>query len=91
MKNVLIISYDLINPGRNCERLLQKIKAYPRWARLGGSVYLIVTESTANQVCDSLADALDKGDKLYVGVSPAPSARIGMPEEVTKWLHENQK
>ena len=91
MKNVLIINYDLINSGHNYERLLQKIKAYPRWARLSRSAYLIVTESTADQVCDSLANALDKGDKLYVGVSPAPSACIGMPEEVTKWLHENQK
>ena len=91
MKNVLIINYDLVYPRQNHERLLQKIKAYPHWAYLGGSAYLILTESTVGQVCDSLAVALDKGDKLYVGASPAPSAFIGMPEEVAKWIHGNQR
>jgi len=35
-------------------------------------------------------DAL-RGDKLYVGVSPAPSAWFGLPDDVSKWIHANQK
>ncbi len=91
MKNVLIVIYDLLNPDQNCERLIQKIKAYTRWARLSESAFLIVTESTPGQVCDSLANALDKGDRLYVGVSPSPSACLGMREEIMKWIQANQR
>lgn len=91
MKRVLIVSYDLMHPGQNYEQLLRRIKKYPSWARLGGSAYLILTATTPVQVRDYLKQALDKNDKLYVGVSRAPSAWRGMPEEVNKWIHENQK
>ncbi len=91
MKRVLIVSYDLVNPGQNYERLAKLIKAYASWARLGGSAYLIYTDATPVQVRDHLAQALDQNDKLYVAVSPAPSAWRGMPEDVSKWIHENQK
>lgn len=90
MRRVLIISYDLMNPGQNYEGLLKKIKAHSNWARLGGSAYLIATESDPQTVRDDLMRVLDRGDKLYVGVAPAPSAWHGMPEEVSNWIHANQ-
>ena len=90
MNRVLIISYDLLNPGQNYDRLIKLIKAYPSWARLGGSAYLIYTDSSPVQVRDYLRQALDRNDKLYVGVSPPPSAWIGMPEDVSKWIQANQ-
>lgn len=91
MKRVLIISYDLANPGQNYESLVKLVKAYQSWARLGGSAYLISTDADPVQVRDNLKKALDSNDKLFVGTAPAPAAWIGMPEAVTKWLHENQK
>ena len=91
MKSVLIISYDLADPGQNYEALLKRIKAYPQWARLGGSAYLILTDNSPVQVRDSLGVALDSNDKLYVGVASAPAAWRGMPEEVAKWILANQK
>lgn len=91
MSRVLIITYDLTKPGRNYERLIAKIKAYNSWARLGGSSYLIYTNSSTAQVRDDLKTALDPNDKLYVGVSPAPSSWFGLPDNVAKWIHANQK
>lgn len=91
MRKVLIISYDLVNPGQNYESLLKLIKSYQLWARLGGSAYLIATDETPVQVRDHLRTALDANDKLYVGTAPVPSAWIGMPDAVSKWIHENQK
>jgi hypothetical protein len=91
MKRVLIISYDLVSPEKNYEKLLKLIKAYPSWAKLGGSSYLIYTASTPVQVRDRLKRVLNRSDKLYVGVAPAPSAWMGMPEGVSKWIREHQK
>ena len=88
---VLIITYDLINPGKNYEDLLKEVKRANSWARLGGSSYLIYTDKTVVQERDRLQKVLDKNDKLYVGVSPAPSAWIGLPAEVSTWLHQHQK
>jgi hypothetical protein len=90
MNRVLIVSYDLSNPGRNYEQVVQKIKSYTSWARLGGSAYLILTESAPSQVRDSLWLLMDKNDKIYVGVAPVPSAWEGMPNDVANWILKHQ-
>jgi len=89
MSRVLIVSYDLSNPGQNYEMLLQRIKSYESWARLGGSAYLIATEATPVTVRDYLNEALDYNDKIYVGVVATPAAWVGMPEDVSKWIQAN--
>jgi hypothetical protein len=91
MNQVVVINYDLVNPGRNYEALIKRIKAYKNWARLGGSAYLILTAHTPEQVRDYLGKVIDAGDKLWVGVAPAPSAWQGLPEEVANWILANQR
>ena len=87
---ILIVTYDLVNPGQNYEELLRKIRAYPGWAMLGGSSYLISTDATPVQVRDNLMAVLDRNDQLFVGICPVPSAWYGLPDDVVKWIHENQ-
>ena len=89
--SVLIISYDLVNPGQDHKKLLQLIKSYSGWARLGGSAYLISTNSSPKSVRDHLVTALDRNDKIYIGVATAPAAWYGMPDDVSKWILANQK
>jgi hypothetical protein len=91
VRRALIITYDLDNPGQNYEELLKLIKGYGSWAKLGGSSYLISTESTPVQVRDHLQAVLDRNDKLFVGLSPPPSAWRGMSDDVSKWIQANQK
>jgi hypothetical protein len=90
MKRVLIVSYDLHEPSETYERLLKLIKAYPSWAKLGGSAYLIYTAKTPTQVRDGLKKVLGASDRLYVGAAPAPSAWKGLPESVSNWIREKQ-
>lgn len=91
MSQVLIIAYDLFEPGKNFEPLLRKIKGYASWARLGGSAYLVCTEENPIAVRDDLRQVLHVSDKLYVGVVRAPAGWVGMSEEVSKWIQANQK
>jgi hypothetical protein len=91
VSRVLIVSYDLVRPGQNYESLLRLIKSYSSWARLGGSAYLIFTDSPPVQVRDHLASVLDPNDRIFVGVAPAPSAWRGLPEDVSSWIQANQK
>ena len=87
---VLIVSYDLKKPTQNYERVIKKIRAYESWAKLGGSAYLILTNSTPVQVRNNLASDLDSNDQLFVGTCPVPSAWKGLPDDVAKWIMENQ-
>jgi hypothetical protein len=91
MKRALMISYDLENPAQSYEPLIRLIKAYPGWARLGDFAYLISTDETPEQVRDALLRVLDRNDKVYVGVASAPAAWYGLTDEVSQWIHANQK
>jgi hypothetical protein len=87
-----IIVFQLSEPARNREQLLQKIKGLGAWARLTGNGYLISTAVTDPVVLrDSLTSTLLANDRLYIGVAAAPSAWTGMPEDVSKWILANQK
>lgn len=91
MPRVLIVTYDLVNPGQNYERLLDEIKAAASWAKLGGSSYLIETTESVIAVRDRLQRHLDQNDRLFVGSAPAPSAWRGLPDDVTNWIMEHQR
>ena len=92
MRQCYIITYDLVNPGRNYDALLLRIKSYAGWAKLGGSSYLILVDNkTSVQIRDHLLEALDKNDTLYVGLMSNVAAWIGLGEDVSNWIRNNQK
>jgi hypothetical protein len=92
MINTLLIYYDLAEPGLNREALIQQIKSFGKWARIGNAAYLIVTDKDPVAVRNHLSAAgLGSNDRIFVGVAPAPSAWRGLPEEVDKWILANQK
>lgn len=85
---IYIVSYDLIEPGQKHEALIKLIKQDGKWARLGGSAYLVDSESTAVELRDRYKSALDGNDKIYVGRVTIPAAWSGMSEGVSKWIKE---
>jgi len=91
MNQVLIIWYDLAKPEQNLNRLVKKIKLCGKWARLGSSAYLILTDVAPKSVRDNLSATLLDGDRVFVGVAARPSAWRGLPEDVAKWIVANQQ
>ncbi len=85
---IYIVSYDLIEPGQKYENLINLIKQDGKWARLGGSAYLVDSDSTAVELRDRFKTVLDGNDKLYVGRVTIPAAWLGMSEGVSKWIKE---
>jgi hypothetical protein len=80
-----------MQPGKNYEPLLKRIKDYGAWAKLSDSAYLILTDSTPVAVRDNLVAVLDANDKIFVGNAPAPAAWRGLPDDVSKWIIANQR
>ncbi|MGD1008192.1 MAG: hypothetical protein ABR980_13290 [Ignavibacteriaceae bacterium] len=89
MKNIFIITYDLIEPDRNYIDLLKKIKSYGTWAKICESSYLIKTDQTYEQVRNQLVKIIDENDKLFVGTLIAPAAWNALPESVSNWILKN--
>lgn len=91
MRAAYIVSYDLLRPTQNYEKVLEVIKNCPGWARLGGSAYIVLSDSSAAELRDSIRSAMDSNDKLFVGVIKAPAAWVGLGDEVSQWLKNNLK
>lgn len=83
-----IITYDLHAPGQNYQGLAERIKSYPRWAKLMRSTWCVATPQTSEQIRDYLKGALDGNDKLLVGAL-GTSAWYGLSSEVTDWMKAN--
>jgi hypothetical protein len=86
----LIIVFELTSPASHQERIIQKIHTFPRWARLAPNAYLIKTDHSPVQARDEFEKLLSKSDKIFIGSCPIPSAWYGQPEDVSKWILENQ-
>lgn len=86
----LIIIFELIQPNYNYTKVVQKIHTYHSWARLSSSAYLIIVNTSPVAVRDNLLPLLRPGDRLFVGTCPVPAAWQGMPDDVAKWILENQ-
>ncbi len=83
---VLIITYDLNDPGQNYHDVLDFIKSYP-WAKLSESSYAIETNKSPNTIFNRISKFLDKNDTLYVITLRVPWNGQGS-KKVIDWLRK---
>lgn len=84
---LFIVTYDLTAPGRNYSGLYDRIRNYTNYAHITESSWAIQTNSTAVQIRDYLAQALDSNDKLFVAPLGAQWAARNLPKEIVDWLN----
>jgi hypothetical protein len=66
MANNLHISYDLKEPGKNYDRVIETVKQLGSWAKVHYSFWYVKSDYTAAQARDALVRAIDKNDSVYV-------------------------
>ncbi len=84
-----IANYDLRKPGRDYSSLINAIKSYPDWAHLLESHWGIVSNRSASEVRDHLAQFMDANDGLTVITATTPAAWRGLSDEISQWLKRN--
>lgn len=86
-----LISYDLIAPGKDYQKLFDAIQALSSgtWWRCLDSTWIIETDLASGQVLDRLRPHIDKNDRMLV-VKLAPNwSSIGISQECTDWLRDH--
>lgn len=68
--------------------LIDKIHAYRVWAMLSPKSFLIVSDESPEVICNNLKICMSEGERIFVGTLTSPAAWVGMPQEVTDWIHE---
>lgn len=83
---VYSISYDLRNPGRDYNSLIEAIKEYGTWWHQTKSVWLIVTNQSAASIRDNLMKHIDNNDLLFVVALKREWAAVGFKQKEYDWL-----
>ncbi|MGV3654318.1 MAG: hypothetical protein ACO1N5_08870 [Noviherbaspirillum sp.] len=86
---VMLVTYDLYQPGQNYPRLIKAIQTYP-WARLSDTSYAIATSDSPAAVLEHLRPYVSDATNLYVLSLRKPYAGYG-PEAVNDWLEESHR
>lgn len=81
---VLLVTYDLYQPGQDYSDLYEIIKGYA-WAKLSESSYAIETSESPQTIFDKLNPHIDGNDQLYVVTLKSPYWGRGS-SEVDDWL-----
>ncbi|MED1641504.1 CRISPR-associated protein Cas2 [Bacillus thuringiensis] len=93
MKSYLI-SYDLIEPGQDYNKIEKKIETYPNYKRILQSVWVVQTPKEAEEIAQELYRVTDSNDKIFVArleSNPADKNAwwFNLDEEHTQWLLKN--
>jgi hypothetical protein len=64
--NSFLISYDLIAPGKDYDKIEKKIESYPNPKRILESVWIVNSNENSQQIAQDLNTVTDSDDKIFV-------------------------
>ena len=86
--NKYLITFDLVNPNRDYEKLIRAIKQYP-WAKICESAWAVKTTKSSVDLVHEFGSITDKDDKLFVSEIQSTWAANHLPLEVVDWLRND--
>ena len=64
--NAKIITYDLCQPGRNYQQLIERIQQFSKSCHICESAWLIYTDWNSKQIICELGKYIDQNDRIFV-------------------------
>jgi len=88
--NTLLISYDLMAPGKDYQRLWSHLESYSNHFKPLESFWLIKTSLSAKDARDKIKQFMDLNDRLIViKVTGAEAAWNNLGDTANQWLKNN--
>jgi hypothetical protein len=88
---VLIVAYDLHNPGRDYPAIEKVLKSATAWAHPQGSVWFLDTLDDCSVWRDRLMKAGDMNDEFFVAQMRKHWAERNIGKRMTEWLKDPQR
>jgi hypothetical protein len=85
---LMIITFDLMNPGQNYEPLIQKIMEHGDVVRLGAYAYLLGGDKSPLEVRNELLGVISDGDKLFINAVAPNAAWAGFSSGTSNSIRE---
>lgn len=88
MANNLFISYDLMSPGQDYEKVTDTIKNLGSWAKVHYSLFYVSTPLTETQAAEEIRKSMDSNDKLMV-INANNAYWNNLPDEITEFIQSH--
>lgn len=85
---VLLVSYDLKNPGKNYSDLYETLKTASSWWHYLESCWLLKTSLTAQEWFDKIRPHIDDNDSVLIVEVQRPY-HGWLPKDAWKWIADN--
>ena len=86
----MLINYDLNVPGQKYDNLIERIKAYPGWANLMKSTWMVSGSTiTPQSVYDDLRPIIDDGDHLFVVDITGQRRQGWLGQKIWDWIKQH--
>lgn len=84
--NKILVSYDLMAPGKSYQPVWDYLEGIPGWIKPLRSVYLLKTSKTAGDILDRMEDLVDRNDKVLVmDITDSDWGTYNLPK-TSSWL-----
>lgn len=83
------ISYDLIGPNRNYDKIHKAIRNLGYYAYIHESLFIVKSSKSSGQLYDILIKNLDGNDKLLIIELGEDATWVRLNDEVSNWLKSN--
>lgn len=83
------ISYDLIGPNRNYDKIHKAIRNLGYYAYIHESLFIVKSSITSSQLYDILIKSLDNNDKLLIIELGRDASWARLNVDVSNWLKSN--
>src|SRR5687767_12019103 len=88
--NNLFVSYDLISPGQNYDRVVEAIKTLGSWAKVHYSYWYVKSRYDASEAANIVRRAQDTNDSLMVvDATNNNAAWFNLKPEVEKHIKDH--
>jgi hypothetical protein len=88
---ILMVTYDLHNPGRDYEAIAEELKTATSWKHPQGSVWLLDTELEPSEWRDKLRAIGDDNDEYFIVRLRQNWAARKMDSDATSWLKSSSR
>lgn len=88
---VYAVTYDLITPGQDYEKLHEQLRSYRSYSKRFDSFWLIDADKTAAEIRDDLIKVVDENDTLFVIEVKKHWAGRKLAEGMVNWLKNDNR
>ena len=84
-----LVTYSLDSYTKHYAPLSQRLKKFPRWAKLFQRTWMVCSALSAKRIRSILSNIIEEEGRIVVEITDANWAALNIDDNVVEWMKEN--